>query len=234
MTETTAVAAVPGYRALRDAFKAYDGQHRLSALVTVLTDAATAAVASESRGVLAQLLGNIDRARRAVPVVADDVHAAEVFEGIQGSLSRRLDELHLREGRERHEREAGQLEREILEVLDEPLRNKDLAERFQADPGQVSRVLRRLCEADTVEETDAPAGVRDGRGKWYRRVRTPSAVELRATSELFAGMQPAMGMVSAAALWADGRVTVYRSDRNTTDVEAADAKRLADALSRVE
>lgn len=159
-------------------------------IVASIDDSVGAAIAARAIDDLAELRAHIVRLQRRISRLNADKDLIERTVNHLQSLDRVVDSgrtaaLMLAASEARHER-VGLLRDEILQLLSqEPMRPRELAERFGCDPSQVSRALRSLKDdgliTQVVNESDESS---DRRANWYAATSVAGSSGLTPVVEL--------------------------------------------------
>jgi CRP-like cAMP-binding protein len=116
----------------------------------------------------------LDRIARALRGYEADGPVAVFAHGYLADADRRLDRARTRalgaQAAARHEREDLGVRDQVLALLTEPLRPRDIAQSLICDPSQVSRALNELIASGDVVRVDRPEQAPgDGRAHWFAR-----------------------------------------------------------------
>jgi CRP-like cAMP-binding protein len=176
------------FLAFRDALLAAVARGERDEAVEFLTgfgERTASAVAASDLDQIAELRAQAVRLRRRVGRLdAEAMLAAYVTGQLQAFdvvLDRGRTATLLRSASEERRQLAGVLRDRIVELLaGEPLRPRELAEKFDCDPSQVSRALRQLEEEGRVISVPAPSGDSDARARWFGLVDAPYNERLQA------------------------------------------------------
>jgi DNA-binding transcriptional ArsR family regulator len=124
---------------------------------------------------LCRRVGRLEAEAMLATYVTGQLHAFDIV------LDRGRTATLLRRASEERRQLAGVLRDRIVELLaEEPLRPRELAEKFDCDPSQVSRALRQLEEDGRVIIVPAPPGDSDARARWFGLIDAPYSERLRA------------------------------------------------------
>lgn len=176
------------FLAFRDALLAAVARGERDEAVELLNgfgERTASAVAASDLDQIAELRAQAVRLRRRVGRLdAEAMLAAYVTGQLQAFdvvLDRGRTATLLRSASEERRQLAGVLRDRIVELLaGEPLRPRELAEKFDCDPSQVSRALRQLEDEGRVISIPAPPGDSDARARWFGLVDAPYSERLRA------------------------------------------------------
>jgi DNA-binding transcriptional ArsR family regulator len=109
-------------------------------------------------------------------------HATGQLEAFDVVLDRGRTATLVQNASEERRQIAGVLRDRIVALLaTEPLRPRELAEKFDCDPSQVSRALRQLEQDGVVVTVHAPPGHSDARARWFGLVSAPYSERLGET-----------------------------------------------------
>jgi transposase-like protein len=150
-------------------------------------DRTAAAVAAGDLAGIAALRAQAARLRRRIVALSGDaeltVSATVQLDAFDAVLDHGRTATLLRNASEERRQSAPVLRDRIVALLaSEPLRPRELAERFDCDPSQVSRALRQLQEEGAVVTVDAPPGDSDARARWFGLVEAPYSERLGAAT----------------------------------------------------
>lgn len=208
--------ALPTVKNIRAMFGADESRSRALAEVVALVGAV---VLDDDSRAIARLRADLRRLLDEVDLSED---ARATFRGLDETLASALGQQRLDRGDARRKREAGSLKSDVLVLLKQPQRPKDLIAATGADPSLVSRALADLETDHLVVRTTAPK-LSDGRGRWYvvaDQVPVPPVFE----RAMAAGADDAKEWIAIAGLSSERQIAVYRLFNGRVIVSDEDPK----------
>lgn len=173
MTTALSIEAMP-FTQRRELLLTAVGERDTAGVDSVLrafSDMVAEAVSARDVGAIAGLRGQAGRLIRRLSSEFGDGREAEALVWLKALdivLDRGRTGALAHAAAEERERSASVLRDRIVSLLDEgPLRPRDLAERLECDPSQVSRAMRELLSDHRVHRVDAPPNSSDRRAHWY-------------------------------------------------------------------
>ena len=173
MTTALSIEAMP-FTQRRELLLTAVGEHDTAgadAVLRAFSDLVAEAVSARDVGAIAGLWGQAGRLIRLLSSEFGDGREAEALVWLKALdivLDRGRTGALAHAAAEERDHSAAVLRDRIVSLLGEgPLRPRDLAERLECDPSQVSRALRELLRDDRVHRVDPPPGSSDRRAHWY-------------------------------------------------------------------